>query len=220
MKSSLQFLFALIFLFVSNAQEPIQRDSITELDEVILLDSLQSASDNGIIATKIVGPKVFQNYSPVDMVSAINQISGVYILSGALNTNRITIRGVGARTLFGTDKLRLYYNDIPITNGSGFSTIESFDLENLSSVEVIKGPKATNYGANLGGAILLNSKQPTNESTYFRNNFTLGSYNLVKNNLQFSLKENKIALNLHYGYLETDGSVSYTHLTLPTKRIV
>ncbi|SHE63110.1 iron complex outermembrane recepter protein [Arenibacter palladensis] len=205
MKSSLHFLLALTSLFVSFAQEPIQRDSITELDEVILLDSLQSATDNGIIATKIIGTKVFQNYSPVDMVSAINQISGVYILSGALNTNRITIRGVGARTLFGTDKLRLYYNDIPITNGSGFSTIESFDLENLSSVEVIKGPKATNYGANLGGAILLNSKQPTNESTYFRNNFTVGSYSLVKNNLQFSLKENKVALNFHYGFLETDG---------------
>ena len=205
MKSSFHFLIALISLLVSNAQEPIQRDSITELDEVILLDSLQSAADNGIISTKIIGTKVFQNYSPVDMVSAINQVSGVYILSGALNTNRITIRGVGARTLFGTDKLRVYYNDIPITNGSGFSTIESFDLENLSSVEVIKGPKATNYGANLGGAILLNSKQPTNESTYFRNNFTIGSYSLVKNNLQFSLKENKLALNFHYGFLETDG---------------
>lgn len=205
MKSSFHLLLALTSLFISVAQEPIQRDSITELDEVILLDSLQSATDNGIIATKIIGAKVFQNYSPVDMVSAINQISGVYILSGALNTNRITIRGVGARTLFGTDKLRLYYNDIPITNGSGFSTIESFDLENLSSVEVIKGPKATNYGANLGGAILLNSKQPTNESTYFRNNFTVGSYSLVKNNLQFSLKENKVALNFHYGFLETDG---------------
>ncbi|MDX1768064.1 MAG: TonB-dependent receptor [Arenibacter troitsensis] len=205
MKSSFHLLLALTSLFVSIAQEPIQRDSITELDEVILLDSLQSATDNGIIATKIIGAKVFQNYSPVDMVSAINQISGVYILSGALNTNRITIRGVGARTLFGTDKLRLYYNDIPITNGSGFSTIESFDLENLSSVEVIKGPKATNYGANLGGAILLNSKQPTNESTYFRNNFTVGSYSLFKNNLQFSLKENKVALNFHYGFLETDG---------------
>ncbi|SMG31845.1 TonB-dependent receptor [Arenibacter troitsensis] len=205
MKSSFHLLLALTSLFVSIAQEPIQRDSITELDEVILLDSLQSATDNGIITTKIIGTKVFQNYSPVDMVSAINQISGVYILSGALNTNRITIRGVGARTLFGTDKLRLYYNDIPITNGSGFSTIESFDLENLSSVEVIKGPKATNYGANLGGAILLNSKQPTNESTYFRNNFTVGSYSLVKNNLQFSLKENKVALNFHYGFLETDG---------------
>ncbi len=205
MKFSFQFLIAIFFLFVSNAQEPTQKDSITELDEVILLDTLQSATDNGIIATKIIGNKVFQNYSPIDMVSAINQISGVYILSGALNTNRITIRGVGARTLFGTDKLRLYYNDIPITNGSGFSAIESFDLENLSSVEVIKGPKATNHGANLGGAILLNSKQSGNESTYFRNNFTVGSYNMVKNNLQFSLKENKWALNFHYGILETDG---------------
>jgi iron complex outermembrane receptor protein len=205
MKSAFNFLFVFVFLFVSHAQEPIQKDRITELDEVILLDSLQSATDNGIISTKIIGAKVFQNYSPIDMVSAINQISGVYIMSGALNTNRITIRGVGARTLFGTDKLRLYYNDIPITNGSGFSTIESFDLENLSSVEVIKGPKAINFGGNLGGAILLNSKQPTNESTYFRNNFTIGSYGLLKNNLQFSLKENKIALNLHYGYLETDG---------------
>ena len=205
MKFSFQFLIAIFFLFVSNAQEPTQKDSITELDEVILLDTLQSATDNGIIATKIIGNKVFQNYSPIDMVSAINQISGVYILSGALNTNRITIRGVGARTLFGTDKLRLYYNDMPITNGSGFSAIESFDLENLSSVEVIKGPKATNHGANLGGAILLNSKQSGNESTYFRNNFTVGSYNMVKNNLQFSLKESKVALNFHYGILETDG---------------
>jgi iron complex outermembrane receptor protein len=205
MKFSLSLLFTLLFILTTSAQVPVQTDSITELDEIILLDSLQSSSGNGIIATKIIGTKVFQNFSPVDMVSAINQVSGVYILSGALNTNRITIRGVGARTLFGTDKLRLYYNDIPITNGSGFSTIESFDLENLSSVEVIKGPKATNFGANLGGAILLNSKQPNDGATYFRNNFTIGSYNLLKNNLQFSLKENKIALNVHYGYLETDG---------------
>ena len=58
---------------------------------------------------------------------------------------------------------------------------------------------------NLGGAILLNSKQTNSESTYFRNNFTIGSYDLLKNNLQFSHTGNKLALNLHYGYMETDG---------------
>ncbi|MGS0526011.1 hypothetical protein ACU8V7_13385 [Zobellia nedashkovskayae] len=52
------------------------------------------------------------------MVSAINQIPGVFVLSGALNTNKITIRGIGARSQFGTDKLQLYYNDIPLTNGT------------------------------------------------------------------------------------------------------
>ncbi|MDP5232044.1 MAG: TonB-dependent receptor, partial [Cellulophaga sp.] len=148
---------------------------------------------------------IFQNYSPVDVVSAMNQIPGVYVLSGALNTNRITIRGVGARTLFGTDKLRLYYNDIPITDGSGFSSIEAFDLESLHQIEVVKGPKATSYGSNLGGAILLQSKEALGNSTNFSNNFTVGSYNLLKNSFSFSHTDKKFAINLNYDHLETDG---------------
>lgn len=175
------------------------------MDEVILLEALKSSAENGIVPTQIIGGKVFKNYSPIDIVSSINQISGVYILSGALNTNRITIRGIGARTLYGTDKLRLYYNNIPITNGSGFSTIESFDLENLSHIDIIKGPKGTNFGANLGGAILLNSKQPATGSSYFRNSLTVGSYNLRKNNFLFTFQEDKLSLSLHYGHTETDG---------------
>ncbi|HUH47619.1 MAG TPA: TonB-dependent receptor, partial [Arenibacter sp.] len=103
------------------------------------------------------------------------------------------------------DKLRLYYNNIPISNGSGFSAIESFDMENLSHIDLIKGPKGTNFGANLGGAILLNSKQPATGYSYFKNSFTVGSYNLIKNNFSLGIQENKLALSLHYGYMETDG---------------
>lgn len=205
MRPSLIWICIVLFLPLSHAQEPVKKDSITELDEVILLEARKSTAENGIVPTQIIGGKVFRNYSPIDLVSPINQISGVYILSGALNTNRITIRGVGARTLYGTDKLRLYYNNIPITNGSGFSAIESFDMENLSHIDVIKGPKGTNFGANLGGAILLNSKQPVTGSSYFKNNFTVGSYNLLKNNFLLGIQEDKLSLSLHYGYMETDG---------------
>src|SRR5690606_418825 len=198
-------IFIILFIHLSHAQEPVKKDSITELDEVILLEALKSTAENGIVPTRIIGGKVFRNYSPIDLVSPINQIAGVYILSGALNTNRITIRGVGARTLYGTDKLRLYYNNIPITNGSGFSAIESFDMENLSHIDLIKGPKGTNFGANLGGAILLNSKLPVTGSSYFKNSFTVGSYNLIKNNFSLGIQEDKLFLSLPYGYLETDG---------------
>ncbi|WP_026808666.1 TonB-dependent receptor family protein [Arenibacter latericius] len=211
MKSPLIFLISLLTFNFSVAQDPVSKDSITELDEVILLEALKSSADNGIVPTQIIGSKVFKNYSPIDLVTSINQVSGVYILSGALNTNRITVRGIGARTLYGTDKLRLYYNNIPITNGSGFSTIESFDLENLSHIDIIKGPKGTNFGANLGGAILLNSKQPAIGSSYFRNNLTVGSYNLLKNNLLFTLQEDKLSLSLHYGHMERDGYRENNH---------
>ena len=198
----------LIFLFcamMAQAQNPADNDSITQLDEVILLDALKKKNAPGIIPSEVISAKVFQNYSPVSMVNAMNQIPGVYIFSGALNTNRITIRGIGARTLFGTDKLRMYYHDIPVTDGSGFSTIEAFDLENLSQIEVIKGPKGTTFGANLGGAIILNPKEALGKSTNFSNNFTIGSFGLLKNNLSFNHFDGKLRLGFQYGHLETVG---------------
>lgn len=196
----------MIFIFCATfAQAQNTNDSITQLDEVILLDALKKKNAAGNIASEVISAKVFQNYSPVSMVNSLNQIPGVYVFSGALNTNRITIRGIGARTLFGTDKLKMYYENIPVTDGSGFSSIEQYDLENLSQIEVIKGPKGTSFGANLGGAIILSPKKALGRSTNFSNNFTTGSFGLLKNNLSFNHFDGKLRLGLQYGHLETDG---------------
>ncbi|WP_232829191.1 TonB-dependent receptor family protein [Aureibaculum luteum] len=180
-------------------------DSITNLDEVVLNQSAKATQANGIIPSAFIGTQIFKYFSPLEMTSHLNQISGVYILSGALNTNRITIRGVGSRTPYGTDKIRLYYNGIPVTNGSGFSTIEAYDLENLNSIEVIKGPKGTAFGSNLGGVILLKPQETVDKTTAFQNNFTFGSYRLLKNNLSLAHIADKLSLELRYGHLETDG---------------
>ncbi len=198
-------LFYILFISISFGQVNIANDSITQLEEVVLMDSLKAKQATGIVSSKVIGAKVFQNFSPVEMVSSLNQVSGVYVLSGALNTNRITIRGVGARTPFGTDKIRLYYNEIPVTNGTGFSTIEAYDLENMNSIEVIKGPKGTTFGANLGGTIILNPKEAIVESTTLRNNFTVGSYGLVKNSLGFTHADDKLSMELRYGHMAIDG---------------
>ena len=205
MKSIFSALTLLLFAQLANAQSPIQKDSITVLEEVILTDTILKKQATGIVPSTIIGTKSFQNYSPVDMVSAINQIPGVFVLSGALNTNKITIRGIGARAQFGTDKLQLYYNDIPVTNGTGASTIETYDLENLDGIEVIKGPKGTAYGTGLGGAIILWSDKNLKETSSLENSFTAGSYGLLKNNLRFSHSDKKLSLMLRYGHMETDG---------------
>lgn len=198
---SLLFVLSLIEVY---GQDQV-RDSVTQLEEVILYDPLKQNTTLGITPSSIIREKAFQNHSPIDLQASINQISGVYVLSGALNTNRITIRGVGARTPFGTDKLRLYFNGIPVTNGTGSSTMEAFDLENLASVEVIKGPKGTAYASNLGGAILLNTLTSEKQETHLHTSFTLGSYNLQKNNTLFSLADDDWILDLNYNRLRTDG---------------
>lgn len=195
--------FFLVICLPLLSQE-VKKDSVTQLDEVILVDVRTKKNDIGIVPSQTIGAETFENYSPVDITSSMNQISGVYILSGALNTNRITIRGVGARTLFGTDKLKLYFNDIPVTNGTGSSTIEAYDLESLNHVEVIKGPKGSSFGANLGGAIILNSKEGKT-GTHFTNNLTVGSYQLLKNALGFNYTDEKLSLGVHYGHMQLEG---------------
>jgi iron complex outermembrane receptor protein len=60
-------------------------------------------------------------------------------MQGALNTNRITIRGIGARTL-GTTRIKTYLDNIPLTNPEGESSIEDIDLETIGKIEIIKDP--------------------------------------------------------------------------------
>ena len=205
MKNNLSTFFFSLFVCYAAAQTTVAKDSITMLNEVVVIDTLTAKNAIGIIPSQQIGAAVFENYSPIDFISSLNQLSGVYALSGALNTNRITIRGVGSRTPFGTDKIRLYYNNIPVTDGTGFSTIEAYDLENLTSIEVIKGPKGTGFGTNLGGALILNSKQLRKQPTKFTNSSTLGSYGLLKNSLGFTHTADNFYMTLQYGHMEIDG---------------
>ena len=81
-----------------------------------------------------------QKDNDVAITPALNRVSGVYMHSGALNTNRITIRGIGNRSPFSTTKIRAYLDDIPLTSGDGETTIEDIDLSLINEVKVWKGP--------------------------------------------------------------------------------
>ncbi|REE24383.1 iron complex outermembrane receptor protein [Winogradskyella pacifica] len=178
----------------------------TSLDlEEVLISSTYQKESQVIIPTAKISSEKFEEFSPIDLTSAINETPGVYIQSGAINTNRIVIRGVGSRTLYGTNKIRAYFNGIPITNGIGETAIDAFDPEDIGNLEIVKGPKASQYGTNLGGTLLLNSKQALEGETYFKSNLTVGSYGLIKNNISVATTNDKLALNLNYDHLKSDG---------------
>ena len=179
-------------------------ESTEQLKPVILASTYQKESGVLIPTTQITS-ETFDNYDPVDLVSAINETPGVFIQQGAINTNRITIRGVGSRTLYGTNKIRAYFNGIPITNGVGETAIDSYNANDIANIEIIKGPKATQYGTNLGGTLLINSKELSKNGIETSNTLTLGSYGLFKNSWSTSIKDDKISFHFNYDHLQTDG---------------
>ena len=175
-----------------------------ELNTVILASTYQKESKVLIPTTSVTAESIAEG-SPIDLVDAINETSGVYIQRGAINTNRITIRGIGSRTLFGTNKIRAYFNGFPITNGVGETAIDIFNTQDIASIEIIKGPKATQYGANLGGTLLLNSKDPKKDGLAIKNTVTIGSFELFKESLSLNLKEDKLSLHLNADHQEHEG---------------
>lgn len=107
---------------------------------------------------------------------AIDGLPGVHVQQGALNTNRLSIRGVGARTPFATDEVRIYWNDIPLTNGVGESALEDLEPDLSNQLDIWRGPSPARFGAGLGGAIALRPT-PTGEGMVSpRLRFTAGSF--------------------------------------------
>lgn len=144
--------------------------------------------------------------NPVNNIAnPINEVPGIYMHSGTLNTNRITIRGVGNRSLFSTTKLRAYIDDIPLTNGVGESTIEDFDIEILNQLKIYKGPGASAYGAGLGGLIKLKTNNDILSGNSLKSKVCIGAFGHIKTNQTASFSDKTFAIKLHHSYQQSDG---------------
>lgn len=152
------FLLLIIFqnTFAQEKSKSIDTVKTKKLEEVIISSfhinkDLQNASASiGILSKK----DLLQN-NTTDISTVINTIPGVFMQSANFTTTRISIRGIGARTPYGTNKIRAFYGSIPLTSGNSETVIDDIDLENIGQIEIIKGPLSSVYGAGLGGAILI-----------------------------------------------------------------
>ncbi|UII30941.1 TonB-dependent receptor [Fulvivirga ulvae] len=186
--------------FVKLRLEP----SETNLQEVIVKASQINEAHREVPgAVNLITRKQLHRNDETTVTPALNRLPGVYMHSGSLNTNRITIRGIGARTPYGTNKVRAYFDDIPLTSGEGETTIEDIDLAAIQRIEVIKGPNSSVYGAGLGGTINLTS-QVTDESGLSAKS-TVGSYGLRRTTASAAINGERNQLNLTYADIHTDG---------------
>jgi iron complex outermembrane receptor protein len=138
-------------------------------------------------------------------IPSLNRVTGIYAHSGTYNTNRITIRGIGSRSLFITSKIRAYYDNIPLTTGDGETTVEDVDPNIIDRMEVIKGPSSSLYGAGLGGTLLIRSESPTSQEKYLKYSITGGSFGYLKNDLSFAYGNEKNRLAVVVNKINSDG---------------
>ena len=137
------------------------------------------------------------------ITTELNKIPGVYMHNGSLNTNRITIRGIGSRSPFSTNKVRAFYGNIPLTDGGGDTSIEDIDMSFIESIEIQKGPNASLYGAGLGGLILLKPLEIEGNQAWV--NSTLGSFGLSRVGAGLTINSDNHELKMSVVNQHSDG---------------
>jgi len=113
---------------------------------------------------------------------ALGQVSGVQVddrLNFAIG-ERISIRGVGARSAFGTRGVRVIVDGIPATLADGQSALSNIDMGSLGVAEVIRGPASALYGNSSAGVISLRTLPPPSATFAPTARFMTGSDGLLR----------------------------------------
>jgi iron complex outermembrane receptor protein len=128
-------------------------------DSSILLDAVQveAYQTSGYLRTipgglSILTAETIGLTDGTNLAGTLNSLPGVTVQSGTYTTNRIVIRGMGSRTPYNTNRIRVYLNDIPHTTSDGISTPEEIDLLSLGRMEVSRLHLHL-YVPGLGGSI-------------------------------------------------------------------
>ncbi|MCL6219782.1 TonB-dependent receptor [Zunongwangia pacifica] len=156
-------------------------------------------------AISLLSKNDLERTDAVNFVDNLNYVPGVYVNQGALNTNKINIRGIGARAQYSTNRIQAYFDGIPLATAEGELTLDDFDQESLERVEVIKGPTSSIYGAGLGGAINLYSADPEKKGNKGTVKVQGGSYDTWKKSAIVSVNGEKSSVFANYNHVQSDG---------------
>lgn len=180
--------------------------STLALNEVLITSGVQEKRiRNTAGSVDLISKSMLQRDDPFTITHSLNRIPGLYMHTGTFNTNRITIRGVGSRSPYGTTKIKAYYDQIPLTDGSGNSSLEDIDQALIERIEIVKGPNSSLYGAGLAGVVKLHSYQPESNQTSLESSLTLGSYATRRWMNRFAQSDENKSISLVYSKMQSDG---------------
>lgn len=160
-----------------------------------------SAVQNPLTVSAINSEDIASNIQPT-IEPLLNQLPGIWMQTATLSTNRISIRGVGYREPFATTGIKMYLDEIPLTNGAGESSVEDIPPAILSGIDVWRGPSSALWGSGLGGMIHFKTFLP--ESSKFKFSLTTGSFGRLEINPSISFGNKQRGI-LTYQYVTDDG---------------
>ncbi|HTD38975.1 MAG TPA: TonB-dependent receptor, partial [Mucilaginibacter sp.] len=138
------------------------------------------------------------------LVSSMNTVPGVRMEERSPGSYRLSIRGSLLRSPFGVRDVKIYYDEIPLTDAGGNTYLNAIDVNSVQGIEVLKGPDGSLFGANSGGVVLISPVDRHNDSSYLTAGLNGGSYGLFHETTGLQNRSGNNQLNINQAY-ETYG---------------
>ncbi|MEI9946766.1 MAG: TonB-dependent receptor [Chitinophagaceae bacterium] len=209
----LPFAFALCFCFplFSLSQDEPSADSST-LGEVRLKAFEQNRQlKESAVAVNYINHSQLERFNNTSVLPALNNTPGVRMEERSPGSYRMNVRGSTLRSPFGVRNVKVYWNGVPFTDPGGSTYLNQLSYYDFNSIEIIKGPGSSLYGAGTGGVILI-SGQPQQWSQGIGVNYSIGSYNLSNLNVQAKAGNDDHRNIIGYTHQTSDGYRDHTNM--------
>ena len=167
---------------------------------------------NVAAAITVLSKATLERFGTASFVAAVNTVPGVKMDERSPGSYRLSIRGNLLRSTFGVRNVKVYWNGIPFTDANGNTYFNQLAANNISRMEIIKGPSGSMYGSGTGGVVLLSSgyaaalkQQSVNVQA------TAGSYGLFSANASYQ-KTGKMQTAVSLSHQQSDGYRVHTNM--------
>ncbi len=205
MKTQNKCALTLLLLCFSKASLFSQSDSV-RLEEVTVSVYLQERPVLKLPASvALIDSAQLQQQHGQSLVPVLNSVPGVRMEERSPGSYRLSVRGSVIRSPFGVRNTKVYLDEFPLTNAGGDAYLNLIDLNALSSIEILKGPDGSLFGANSGGVVKLSAVNFKNRNSYVNLGGGAGSYGMLRQHVSLKQQFKNSSLSLTEGWQASDG---------------
>lgn len=154
-------------------------------------------------AIALIDQDAIGRFSNTSLVPAVNIVPGVRMEERSPGSYRFSIRGSTLRSPFGIRNVKIYWNGFPLTDAGGNTYLNLIDPDNTGSIEIIKGPGSSLYGAGTGGVVLV--KTPDVRDDRINVSGVAGSYGLVRYGIAGQVHRDERNARFSYAHQQSEG---------------
>jgi iron complex outermembrane receptor protein len=163
------------------------------------------------VAIGVVTTAEWNRYDKMSIVPAMNSVPGVRMEERSPGSYRLSFRGSTLRSPFGVRNVKVYLDGIPFTDPGGNTYLTQLAPFDMYSLELIKGPAGSLYGAATGGALLIKSR-PDSWQPGFTAEYSYGTFNTNNVNAQVRLGNEQGGNIINYSHQTSNGYRDHTNL--------